>query len=357
MYMRHNASMTRNTVAVVGGVGVLAAVVAIGAIVVGAPLVGAPAAAPTAATLPTAAPRALISTGPGALCTLTQRDAVVREVAASLSLTAPGTRYITAEPQRLVDWTFRGLLTLSRLQSGSEIASLYDPASGASTVLPFMPGTNAVGGIAVDAPWLAGPRIAGATLPAFADVTVRSAARPGSSSVVAYSSYRVALLDGAGGPGCEVGINRASGDDADLPVISAGWSSDGRYLAVLMLADAARLGPTVLRIIDMSNNTWRQVDLGPRAISSATWRPGAHSLLLTSAQVGEERDALSLLSVQADGALTHAPIGDGLTFFAPSHWGVQFSPDGAQLAVACVEPDVEGVVRRGALCVWEVKPR
>jgi hypothetical protein len=350
--------MTRNTVAVAGGVVALAAVLAVGAIV-GPRLAGAPMVTPTAVPIAISPPpmsRTLISANPGALCLLTRRDAVVQEAAASLSLAKPGTKYITAEPQRLVDWTFRGLLAISRLPGGSEIASLHDPQSGASTRLPFVPGANAVSGITVNAPWLAAPRLAGSAQPAFADVTLRSAARPGASMVAAYSSYRIALLDGAGGPGCDLGINRASGEGADLPVIAAEWSSDGRYLAVLLLADAARLGPTVLRIIDMSDNTWRQFDPGPRAISGATWRPGSHTMLLTSALIGEERDTLNMLSVLADGAIALAPLGDGLTFFAPSYWGVRFSPDGERLAIACVQPEADGVVRRGALCVWEVQP-
>lgn len=317
-----------------------------------------PAIAPTAAaTLPSAPPRALISAGPGALCPLVQREAIVRDAAASLSLTTPGTRYLTAEPQRLIDWTSRGMLTLSRRQGGREVTSIYDPLAGTMTMQPGVPAADAIGGVKVDAPWLAAPRLTGVAQPAFADISVRSVVRPGASTIAAFSSYRIALLDSAGGPGCELAINRAGGEGGDLPVIAAEWSSDGRYLAVLLLADAARLGPTALRIIDMNDNTWRQVDLGTRAISSATWRPGSHTLLLTAAPIGEERDTLSMLSVLADGALAHAPFGDGLTFFAPSHWGVRFSPDGERLAIACVEPDVDGVVRRGALCVWEVQPR
>ena len=272
------------------------------------------------------------------------------------------------QPVRLADWVAskQSLLIVSAGKNPSlDTLSLYLARTGADepagerrsdALLPRW--SEGLGrateqqDFAVDAAVLNQPRISGSPLVAPVSSAIRVLMRPGSTQSLVFGSQQAVLADSASGS-CTLTVNW--GGAADLPLIDAAWSSDGRFLAVLMMADSDRLGPTTLRIVDMTLGQWRTAPQTVGAISALRWRPASHDLYVTLAHpdvpdrldtfAAIDADTLSLIEVDA------APV-----LFAPSYWGFVFGGDGRVLYAACGVPDSDAVLRSNALCQWTVTP-
>ncbi|MCX6019622.1 MAG: hypothetical protein NTZ50_14190 [Chloroflexi bacterium] len=178
------------------------------------------------------------------------------------------------------------------------------------------------------------------------------AAEPNGDRFIAWTSFGARFVDTPNAIECDLVVNRVEGRP-DRPLIDVKWSRDGRFVALLMLADFDRLGPTVLRILDVQKGVWHDVAVGELAVSSVTWVPGRSVALVTAADLGAADGMDVMFVVDAESGAV-ARVDNAPVLFTPAYWGVRFSPDGTQLAASCVVPDPDGVVRRGSLCAWEV---
>jgi dipeptidyl aminopeptidase/acylaminoacyl peptidase len=272
-------------------------------------------------------------------------------------------------PARIAEWvspTSALLLVLSGPQAGREAMALLQPETGEMRTLGERTTAMSLPRWSVEAQAvveradarfsaLATPREAAEGDAAYVNAEVQSVADPTGARVAAWSSHRAQLLDVASGDECDLAINRVE-EGADRPIIDAAWSSDGRYLAVLMLADAERLGPTVLRVLDLQAGVYRDAAVDALVVSAMNWIPGRSELLATAVDLGapDAADAMYVVDARTGQG---ARVADAPALFAPAYWGLRFSPDGSSLAAACVQPDADGVVRRGAICTWEVDVR
>lgn len=272
-------------------------------------------------------------------------------------------------PARIAEWvspTAQLLLVLPGERAGREALALVAPANGAMSVVGDRPiaqsmpawsaGANALAG-RPDGRFsaLAAPRDPAQSAPAYFNPEVQTTSDASGARTVAWTSYRARFIDVVSGEECDLVANRVE-DGADRPIVDARWSSDGRFLALLMLDEADRLGPTVLRLLDFDRAVWRDVDFDGRAPSTVNWIPSRGAALVTTVDLNAP-DALDAIHVvdAASGAARRVP--DAPELFAPAYWGVRFAPDGSALAAACVTPDESGMVTRGALCTWEVALR
>ncbi len=274
----------------------------------------------------------------------------------------------TGQPMRIADWanSKQSLLMLAKGEDPAiDTLLLYDPQTGTSAsagerrsaalLLRWSEGLGRATeqqDYAVDAAVLNQPRTAGSPLLAPVTSVIRVLNRPGTTQSLVFGSQQAVLVDSASGS-CTLTINWDG--DADLPLIDAAWSGDGRYLAMLMMADPNRLGPTTLRLLDMDLGQWRSAPQLAGAISAMRWRPGSHDLYVTLAHLDAPDRQDTFGAVDAD---TMSPIAvDGAPeLFAPSYWGFVFGGDGRVLYAACGAPGADGVLRSNALCQWTVTP-
>jgi dipeptidyl aminopeptidase/acylaminoacyl peptidase len=272
-------------------------------------------------------------------------------------------------PARIVEWispTDQLLLVLPGASAGREAMALLTPSSGevralgdrsiAQSLPAWSVSANAVIERA-DARFsaLSAPRDEAQGVAAYVNTEVQIAADVRGAHTVAWTSYRARLIDAASGEECDLMVNRIA-DGADRPIVDAKWSSDGRWLALLMLTEAERLGPTVLRVLDLERAVWRDVNVDELTISTVNWIPGRLEVLVTAVDLSEPGapDVMYVIDA-ASGGVRRAEGAPAL--FAPAYWGLRFAPDGRSLAAACVAPDESGLVTRGALCSWEVSLR
>ncbi len=274
----------------------------------------------------------------------------------------------TGRPLRVADWALskQSLLILTGSQeSALDTLLLYNPRTGATdnagqrrsaTLLPRW--TDGLGratdqqDLVVDAQILNLPRAAVAQPMVLVTSLIRVLNRPDSTQSIVFGAQRAVLVDTAGGS-CTLTINWEG--DADLPLIDAAWSSDGRYLAMLMVADPERLGPTTLRILDMAMGKWRTVKTGDGAISAMRWRPASHDVFVALAHLEAPERLDTVAAIDAD-TLASIALDGAPELFAPGYWGFVFDDAGRVMYAACGVPDDDGVLRSNALCLWTVAP-
>jgi hypothetical protein len=150
---------------------------------------------------------------------------------------------------------------------------------------------------------------------------------------------------------CALAIN--TGSDGALPIIDVTWSPDGKSLAALVKADAGRLGPALLRVLDIESMRLRELSTdSPLVATSLAWRPNGEHILLTIADnpANPSEESLALVDLAAS-AIDRDAFG-GERFYAASFWGVHWSPDGKSVAVACAQPATpDAALERGRVCL------
>jgi hypothetical protein len=193
---------------------------------------------------------------------------------------------------------------------------------------------------------------------AYVNGAVRVRPRPGHvGEALLFHSGGAALRITADATACALGVNSDPG--GGLPIIAAEWSPDGRRIAFLLQADQARLGPARLRVLDRETLTLSELAVdGPFVATSLAWHPDAKRLLLTVVDDVSAPSLESLALIDVDAWTIDRDAFPGASYFAASHWGAHWSPDGFTLAVACGEPaDPEGTLTRGKACLFGEQAR
>jgi hypothetical protein len=190
----------------------------------------------------------------------------------------------------------------------------------------------------------------------YVSAAVRERQRPGragSVDVLYFHSGGAVLHNRIDSTRCALPVN--SDVAGALPIITAEWSPDGERIAFLLQADPARLGPARLRVLDREAQTLTDLPFdGVFAATSLAWHPDAKRLLLTVVEDASAPSYESLAVVDVDARTIDRAVIAGARFFAASHWGAHWSPDGTALAVACAEPlEPDGPLTFGKACLFK----
>jgi Tol biopolymer transport system component len=181
---------------------------------------------------------------------------------------------------------------------------------------------------------------------------------PDGSRIAFYNNVSFYLADLGTGQMCELHLGAHGGQK--LWGVDAKWSPDGRYLAALTTAGEPVVSFIDLTILDMSTGETRRIDLGYEYLHTLSWSPNSRDLATMASAVHVD----FARQYQYDLYLVDAVTGDSRQmlaehiFMLSGVYGVAWSPDGQEIALACPTIDpVEDVIAEGRVCLISVETR
>jgi len=185
----------------------------------------------------------------------------------------------------------------------------------------------------------------------------RAAWHPDGNRVAFYNDTGFYLADLVTGQICEVDLGPHL--DGKRWTFHVQWSPNGRYLAALTTVGDPAVGFSDLTLIDTNTGERRHLDLGLQYLYAATWAPNSRDLLVV-AQKGTTESGLGLHGLYVVTAATGdaREILAGHQFIVTGAWGVEWSPNGQTIALACplVAPE-KPLITEGRLCIISVEVR
>ncbi len=129
------------------------------------------------------------------------------------------------------------------------------------------------------------------------------------------------------------------------------WSSDGRYIAMLVTVGELPLRLMKLRILDTFTGEVRDINSEWRNVNNMDWMPRGNVLLIT---VDANQDPLmaSFKNLYLVDAATGnlKPIFPEQSFFAISYYGILWSPDGSRIGLSCADATPPDEVTEWRFC-------
>ena len=178
---------------------------------------------------------------------------------------------------------------------------------------------------------------------------------PDGNRIGFYSNAGFYLADVNTGQICEIDLGTKYG--GKRWAAGAQWSPNGHYLAALTTVGEPAVRFIDLTIIDMGSGEQRRLNLGHQYLHLITWSPNSRDLLVIAqtepAQI--KGDSYSLYLVNANTGESRHMLSDHPFVFA-GIWGVAWSPNGQEIALACPTTDPAGTtIREGQLCLISVE--
>jgi dipeptidyl aminopeptidase/acylaminoacyl peptidase len=181
--------------------------------------------------------------------------------------------------------------------------------------------------------------------------------QPGGNRIAFFNNVGFFLTDASSHTMCEIDLGTQG--TFKRWALSAKWSSDGRYLALLTTMGEPIVPFIDLTLIDMNTGQLRRLDLGHQDLHAIAWAPNYHDLLVIAAPPRRDPTQANVHKVYLVDATT-AKSRQILTeyqseFVFHSIYGAEWSPDAQTIALSCpIIKEGKGIIE-GRLCLVSVE--